>query len=249
MRGLNPQPAAAGQQHLYWGQTVARVSVLLVEDDEEMRDTLISQLALHEDFDVSTASEGARALEIVGTRHFDVILLDVGLPDMDGRDVCRLMRRKGVHTPIIMLTGMQSDADVILGLDSGANDYVVKPFRMGVLLARIRAHLRQHEASEDASFSLGPYTFKPSSRLLVNKETGKDLSLSDKECSILKFLYRAGDTVVSCDTLYTEIWDHSAPLATHTLQTHIYRLRQKIEGDPGNPKILISEGGGYRVIR
>ena len=249
MSGLNPQPASGGQQHLYWGQTVTRVSVLLVEDDEEMRDTLISQLVLHEDFDVSTAGEGARALEIVGTRHFDVILLDVGLPDMDGRDVCRLMRRKGVHTPIIMLTAMQSDADVILGLDSGANDYVVKPFRMGVLLARIRAHLRQHEASEDASFSLGPYTFKPSSRLLVNKETGKDLSLSDKECSILKFLYRAGDTVVSCDTLYTEIWDHAAPLATHTLQTHIYRLRQKIESDPGNPKILISEGGGYRVVR
>lgn len=249
MSVLNPQPVSSRRQHLYWGQTVTRVSIFLVEDEEEMRDALSSQLTLHEDFDITEAEDGAHALEIVGQRHFDVILLDVGLPDMDGRDVCRLMRRKGIHAPIIMLTGMQSDADVILGLDSGANDYVVKPFRMGVLLARIRAHLRQHEASEDASFSLGPYTFKPSSRMLVNRETSKELSLSDKECSILKFLYRAGDTVVSCDTLYSEIWDHAAPLATHTLQTHIYRLRQKIEADPGNPKILISEGGGYRVVR
>lgn len=249
MSVLNPQPLSGAQQQVYWGRTVARTSVLLVEDDEEMREALCSQLTLHEDFDISQANEGGRALEIVGQRHFDVILLDVGLPDMDGRDVCRLMRRKGIHAPIIMLTGMQSDADVILGLDSGANDYVVKPFRMGVLLARIRAHLRQHEASEDASFSLGPYTFKPSSRMLIDDETRKEVSLSDKECAILKFLYRAGDTVVSCDTLYSEIWDHAAPLATHTLQTHIYRLRQKIEADPGTPHILISEGGGYRVVR
>ncbi|MBT5047899.1 MAG: response regulator transcription factor [Rhodospirillaceae bacterium] len=249
MSVLTPQSISGGRQQVYWGHTVTRVNVLLVEDEDEMRDTLSSQLALHEDFDIFPAEDGAHALEIVSQRHFDVILLDVGLPDMDGRDVCRLMRRKGVHAPIIMLTGMQSDADIILGLDSGANDYVLKPFRIGVLLARIRAHLRQHEASEDASFSVGPYTFKPSSRLLINRETGKEVSLSDKECSILKFLYRAGDSVVSCDTLYSEIWDHAAPLATHTLQTHIYRLRQKIETDPGNPQILISEGGGYRVVR
>lgn len=249
MSVLNPQPTSGTRQQVYWGRTLTRLSVLLVDDDEEMRDALSSQLALHEDFEITPAEDGEQALEIVGHRHFDVILLDVGLPDMDGRDVCRLMRRKGIHSPIIMLTAMQSDADIILGLDSGANDYVVKPFRMGVLLARIRAHLRQHEASEDASFSLGPYTFKPSSRLLIEKETNREVSLSDKECAILKFLYRAGETAVSCDTLYSEIWDHAAPLATHTLQTHIYRLRQKIEADPSHPKILISEGGGYRVIR
>jgi DNA-binding response OmpR family regulator len=249
MRALNAQPFSDAGHQIYVGRTVARLSVLLVEDDEEMRLTLSSQLALHEDFEITHAPDGAHALETVVRRHYDIILLDVGLPDMDGRDVCRLMRRKGIHAPIILLTGMQSDADVILGLDSGANDYVVKPFRMGVLLARIRAHLRQHEASEDASFSLGPYTFKPSSRALIDKEKNKEVSLSDKQCAILKFLYRAGDTVVSCDTLYSEIWDHAAPLATHTLQTHIYRLRQKIERDPGNPRILLSGGGGYRVVR
>jgi DNA-binding response OmpR family regulator len=228
---------------------ISRFNVLLVEDDDDMRNALVSQLALHKDFETTEAGDGAAALDAVDERHFDIVLLDVGLPDMDGRDVCRLIRRKGIHVPIIMLSGMESDADVILGLDSGANDYIVKPFKMGVLLARIRAHLRQHEASEDASFFMGPYTFRPSARLLIDKQTSKEITLSDKECAILKFLYRAGETAVACDTLYSEVWDHAVPLSTHTLQTHIYRLRQKIERDPANPEILISEAGGYRVVR
>ena len=168
---------------------------------------------------------------------------------MDGRDVCRLLRRKGIHAPVIMLTGLDDEADAILGLDSGANDYVTKPFRLGVLLAQLRAHMRQHEISEDAAFAVGPYTFKPAAKLLHHIGKDADVSLSDKESAILKFLYRAGDAVVSCDTLYSEIWDYSATLMTHTLQTHIYRLRQKIEEIPSRPQILISEPGGYRLIR
>lgn len=223
--------------------------ILLVEDYPEMQRTLLDQLALHEEFDTFAANDGASALEIIGNENFDMILLDVGLPDMDGRDTCRLIRRKGIHTPVIMLTGMDSDADIILGMDAGANDYVIKPFKMGILLARVRAHLRQHEASEDAAFNLGPYSFKPSIRVLTHKDTKKEIHLSDKECAILRYLYRAGDKIVGCDTLYSEVWNHAAPLATHTLQTHIYRLRQKIESDPANPIILISESGGYRVRR
>ena len=228
---------------------IARFNVLLVEDDDEMRNALVSQLTLHKDFETTEASNGAAALEAVSERHFDIVLLDIGLPDMDGRDVCRLIRREGIHVPVIMLTGLESDADVILGLDSGANDYVIKPFKMEVLLARIRAHLRQHEASEDALFILGPYTFRPSARLLTDKETSKEVTLSEKECAILKCLCRAGETAVGRDTLYSEVWDHAVPLSTHTLQTHVYRLRQKIERDPTNPKILLSEPGGYRVVR
>ena len=228
---------------------IPRFNVLLVEDDDEMRGALVNQLALQEEFETTEAVNGAAALESVSERHFNLVLLDIGLPDMDGRDVCRLIRRKGIHVPVILLTGMESDADVILGLDSGANDCVTKPFKMGVLMARIRAHLRQHEASEDASFVLGHYSFKPSTRVLEDRETGKEVLLSDKETAILKFLYRAGETMVECDTLYSEVWSHAVPLSTHTLQTHIYRLRQKIERDPANPEILISESGGYRVVR
>ena len=223
--------------------------ILLVDDDEHLRTALAEQLELHEDFLTVEAGSGSEALAALEKDVYEAILLDVALPDMDGRDVCRLLRRKGVHAPVIMLTGLDGEADAILGLDSGANDYVTKPFRLGVLLARLRAHMRQHELSEDAAFAVGPYTFKPAAKLLHHIGKDADVSLSDKESAILKFLYRAGDGVVSCDTLYSEIWDYSATLMTHTLQTHIYRLRQKIEEIPSRPQILISEPGGYRLVR
>jgi len=226
-----------------------KVNVLIVEDDEALRTGLIEQLSLHEDYESTAVGTAREALALAAEQHYDVVLLDIGLPDMDGREACRLMRRHGLHAPVIMLTGMDGDADIILGLDSGANDYVIKPFRIAVLLARIRAQLRQHESSEDATFSLGPYIFRPSTRRLIDRESEQEILLSEKECAILKLLYRAGDVPVACDALYSEIWDHNAPLTTHTLQTHIYRLRQKIEPDPSNPQILKSETGGYRVVR
>lgn len=222
--------------------------ILLVDDDESLRDSLAEQLELHEEFEpkgVGTAKEG---LDLVNDEYFDVILLDVGLPDMDGREACRLMRRNGVKTPIVMLTGSDTDADTILGLDAGANDYVMKPFRLGVLMARIRAQLRQHQQSEDAVFSIGPYTFKPSAKMLVEDESEKKVRLTEKETSILKFLYRAGDKVVGRDTLLGEVWGYNAGVTTHTLETHVYRLRQKIELDPSNAEILVTEPGGYRLV-
>jgi DNA-binding response OmpR family regulator len=175
------------------------------------------------------------------------VILDVNMPDMDGREACKIMRRNGYKGPIIMLTAQGSDADMILGLDSGANDYVSKPFRFGVLLARIRAHLRQHEQSEDAVFKLGPYTFKPSAKLLLTMEN-KKVRLTEKETSILKYLYRAGDQAVGRDILLHEVWGYNAGVTTHTLETHIYRLRQKIERDPSNAEILVTETGGYKLV-
>jgi DNA-binding response OmpR family regulator len=147
-----------------------------------------------------------------------------------------------------MLTASDTDADTILGLDAGANDYVTKPFRLGVLLARLRAQLRQHEQSEDAVFSIGPYTFKPSSKLLIDESGQKKIRLTEKETAILKFLYRAGDKVVSRETLLGEVWGYNTGVTTHTLETHVYRLRQKIELDPSNAQILITEPGGYRLV-
>ena len=229
--------------------TVAKKRILLVDDDISLRKALADQLELHEEFETTEVETAAMAIEAVEHDEFDAILLDVALPDMDGRDVCRLIRRKGVHTPVIMLTGLDGEADAILGLDSGANDYVTKPFRLGVLLARLRAQMRQHDLSEDAAFAVGPYTFRPSEKQLHHQARARDISLSDKESAILKHLYRAGDAAVSCDVLYNHIWDHAASLHTHTLQTHIYRLRQKIEDNPSNPEIIVSEHGGYRLVR
>ena len=222
--------------------------ILLIDDDEALRQSLSEQLRLHEEFDTAEAATGASGIEMAKAEYYDLILLDVGLPDMDGREVCRLMRRGGVKSPIIMLTAAESDADTILALDAGANDYVTKPFRLGVLLARMRAQLRQHEQSEDAVFTIGPYTFRPSAKLLTHGETKKKVRLTEKETSILKYLYRSGDTVVGRDKLLGEVWGYNAGVTTHTLETHVYRLRQKIEEDPSAAEILVTEPGGYRLV-
>jgi DNA-binding response OmpR family regulator len=166
---------------------------------------------------------------------------------MDGREAVRIMRERGYKSPIILITGYATDDDAVLGLDSGANDYVNKPFRFAVLLARIRAHLRQHEGSHDALFQIGPYTFSPSAKHLVS-EAGERMRLTEKETAILRYLYRAREHVVDRDTLLREVWGYNAAVTTHTLETHIYRLRQKIESDPANAQLLVTETGGYRLI-
>jgi len=221
--------------------------ILLVDDDEDLRDALSEQLVMTEDFDVFEAGDGHAAMERVKEGLYDLVILDVGLPDTDGRELCRLMRKQGVKAPILMLTGHDSDADTILGLDAGANDYVSKPFKFPVLLARIRAQLRQHEQSEDAVFQLGPYTFKPAMKMLITGEDRK-IRLTEKETNILKYLYRATEGVVPRDVLLHEVWGYNAGVTTHTLETHIYRLRQKIEPDPSNAQILVTESGGYRLV-
>ena len=221
-------------------------TLLIIDDDDDLREALAEQLALHEEFktiQAATATEGVRLGREIRA---DLILLDVDLPDMDGREACRLLRKDGVSTPIIMLTGQGSDSDTVLGLESGANDYVVKPFRFAVLLARIRAHLRSHEQSEDAVFRIGPYEFRPAAKVLVD-DKGRKIRLTEKETNILKYLYRAGAKAVSREELLTEVWGYNAGVTTHTLETHIYRLRQKIEPEPGQARLLLTDAGGYRL--
>ena len=221
--------------------------ILIVDDDDALRQSLAEQLELHEEFEIGVAATGGDALQAVKSLRYDIVLLDVGLPDIDGRELCKVMRRGGHKMPIIMLTAADTDSDTILGLESGANDYVAKPFRLGVLLARMRAQLRQHERSEDAVFSIGPYTFWPSAKLLVEPDSNRKIRLTEKETAILKYLYRAGDKVVAREVLLDEVWGYNAGVATHTLETHIYRLRQKIERDPSDAVLLLTEPGGYRL--
>lgn len=221
--------------------------ILIVDDDDDLRESLAEQLALHEEFRISTVSTATDGLKAVKNDHQDLVILDVGLPDIDGREACKLMRKGGFKSPVIMLTAQDSDSDTILGLESGANDYVSKPFRFAVLLARIRAQMRQHEQSEDAVFSIGPYTFRPSAKMLLMADD-KKVRLTEKETAILKFLFRAGEQVVTRETLLHEVWGYNAGVTTHTLETHIYRLRQKIELDPSNAELLVTEGGGYKLV-
>jgi DNA-binding response OmpR family regulator len=222
--------------------------ILLVDDDAALRASLCEQLALNDEFVCIECDSGARALELARKERFDAIVLDVGLPDGDGRDLCRQMREIGVRTPIVMLTAADSDADTVSGLDSGADDYVTKPFRLSVLLARLRARLRQNEQSEEAVFAIGPYTFQPSLKLLVDSGRGRKVRLTEKEAAILKYLYRAGDQVIGRDRLLGEVWGYNAAVTTHTLETHVYRLRQKIERDPARAAILVTAPGGYRLV-
>ena len=221
--------------------------ILLVDDDADLREALGEQLLNTEEFDVHEAGTGAEGMEKIKQGLFDLIILDVDLPDTDGRELCRRMRKAGVKSPVMMLTGHDTDSDTILGLDSGANDYVAKPFKFPVLLARIRAQLRQHEQSEDAVFQLGQYTFKPAQKLLLDPKE-KKVRLTEKETNILKYLYRAQSSVVARDVLLHEVWGYNAGVTTHTLETHIYRLRQKIETDPSNARLLVTESGGYRLV-
>jgi DNA-binding response OmpR family regulator len=222
--------------------------ILIVDDDGALRQSLVEQLELNEEFLAIECDTAAEALEIAKKERFDAILLDVGLPDMDGRELCRLLRREAVQVPIMMLTGSDSDADTVLGLDSGADDYVTKPFRLSVLLARLRAHMRQSEHSDDAEFMIGPYAFRPGAKLLIDPGGRKKVRLTEKETAILKYLYRAGDRVIGRDTLLGEVWGYNAGVTTHTLETHVYRLRQKIERDPARAEILVTEPGGYRLV-
>ena len=220
--------------------------ILLIDDDVDLREALSELLIMTDDFDVFEGGDGAEASEKIKQQAYDMVVLDVGLPDIDGRELCRLIRKQGVKCPILMLTGHDTDSDTILGLNAGANDYITKPFKFPVLLARIRAQLRQHEQSEDAIFTLGPYTFKPAVKMLLTGDD-KKIRLTEKETNILKFLYRATEGVVPRDTLLHEVWGYNAGVTTHTLETHIYRLRQKIEPDPSHASLLVTENGGYRL--
>lgn len=221
--------------------------ILLIDDDDDLREALQEQLSLYEEFEISTASSATKGINAARAGHVDLLIVDVGLPDMDGREAVKIIRKSGVKAPIIMLTGHDTDSDTILGLEAGANDYVTKPFRFAVLLARIRAQLRTHEQSEDAVFTIGPYTFKPAQKLLVDGDGGK-VRLTEKETAIMKYLYRADQKVIGRDELLEQVWGYNSGVTTHTLETHIYRLRQKIERDPSNARLLVTESGGYKLV-
>ncbi len=222
--------------------------IMLVDDEVDLREALTDQFAIYDEFDVVGIENGADAIKQAKAEEFDLIILDVGLPDFDGREVCRMLRKSDIKVPIIMLTGASTDADTILGLDSGANDYVTKPFNFSILMARVRAHLRMYEQSEDAVLTVGPYRFRPAQKILEFDDKSK-IRLTEKEANILKYLYRAEEKSVTREELLNDVWGYNAGVTTHTLETHIYRLRQKIEVKNSAKRIIITEQGGYRLNR
>tara|TARA_B100001123_G_C14984431_1_gene896996 strand:+ start:33 stop:728 length:696 start_codon:yes stop_codon:yes gene_type:complete len=222
--------------------------VLLITADDLLRDTLGEQLKLNDEFLTKTAGTGAEGLELSKSGSFDLILLDANLPDLDGRDVCKRMRRYGLMAPIIILTDQNSAADPILRTLTGVNDSVTKPFKLATLLDRMRSHLRKQELGADEVFSIGPYSFQPSMKLMVDELRNRKVRLTEKEAAILTYLYRTRGRIAKRETLLDEVWGYNATVTTHTLETHVYRLRQKIEPDPSKVTILVTDSGGYRLV-
>ncbi|MFW5661532.1 MAG: response regulator transcription factor [Oceanicaulis sp.] len=223
---------------------MATPTLLLIDDDELLRDALEEQFTFDGKFKVITAGAARPGMELARRDDVDLIIFDVGLPDLDGREACRMLREAGVKTPIILLTAQSGDADHVLGLRSGADDFLAKPISFMVLLEHVNTHLRRHQHSEDAVLQIGPYRFKPAMKLLIDAAE-KKIRLTEKETSILKYLHRAGGKPVAREELLDQVWGYHAEANTHTLETHVYRLRQKIEAD--GRKILITESGGYRL--
>ena len=221
--------------------------ILIVDDDHDLSATLAEQLTLEDEFSTVSVASVGEALDVIRSQRPELVIMNIVLPDMDGKDAVRTMRTGGFNNPIIMLSGQASDSDIVLSLEAGANDCVSKPFRYAVLLARIRAHLRQHQGTDDALLHIGDYTFRPSAKHLTS-DAGTTLRLTEKETAILRFLHRAGNQVVAREVLLREVWGYNSSVTTHTLETHIYRLRQKIEADPANARLLVTEIGGYRLI-
>jgi DNA-binding response OmpR family regulator len=223
--------------------------ILIVEDDDAFRQILADQIAVTGIFQATEAASLDEASRHFGApmARFDSILLDIGLPDGDGRDFCAELRKQGHTMPIIMLTGAIMEGDVVSGLNAGANDYIAKPFRMKELMARLATQLRLFDASGNAVFTIGPYAFHPAAKALFRADKKQRIRLTTKEAEILKCLFRHAGGVVSREMLLDEVWSYKARVTTHTLQTHIYRLRQKLETDPEDPRLLITEVGGYRL--
>jgi DNA-binding response OmpR family regulator len=221
--------------------------ILLIEDDASLRRSLAEQLGRHGQFTSLQCENAAAALGCIGRERFDAVLLDVILPDMDGRELCRLIRRAGITAPIILLVGDKDDVDCRMRSEIGATDFIAKPLRLGALLARLRAHLGESVEDEPALLTIGPYSFDPGARLLRDERRRRMVRLTEKETAILQFLYRAGGAV-GRDRLLGEIWGYNAEVQTHTLETHVYRLRRKIEHDPARAEILVTEPGGYRLV-
>jgi len=222
--------------------------IFIVNSDTAILEIFSKRSELLEEF-VSTGAEcGYVALEKARHNDYDLIVLDLDLPDLDGREVCKQIRRIGVRSPIIMMAEVEFNTDPMAILRVGADDCITKPFKFIMLLSKIRTHIWQHEGSGDSRFTVGPYIFYPSKKMLEDAKENKKIRLTAKETAILRFLLRAGDRVTSRDVLLDEVWGYNSNVTTHTLETHVYRLRQKIEIGRVTAQILVTEPGGYKLV-
>ena len=222
------------------------IPVLLLNEDAEFRGMVADELrsAGFDPTQAATVAE-AEALVLRGTVRFEALLLDVSLPDGNGCDLCARLRTARQHMPVLMLADSDAEGDVVRGLNAGAHDYLAKPVRFPVLIARLRAQLRHHENSTDAVLTIGSWRFHPAKKMLLDQGGGRIL-LTPREVGILRYLARMNGAVAK-QQLLTDVWGYSPAASTHTLQTHIHRLRRKIEVNPRNARLLVATKDGYRL--
>jgi DNA-binding response OmpR family regulator len=220
-----------------------RRKVLIIDDDPALRQSLAEQLEMNAEFVSAQCDTSAAALRVMRRERFDAVLLDGDLPDVARPELCRLLRQADPGVPILIMAAAGEGA----AASPEADDYLPKPFRLNDLLGRLRAQLARSERGGAAIVMIGPYTFRPDIKLMVDNGDGRKVRLTDKEAAILQFLHRAG-RVIDRDTLLGEVWGYNAGVTTHTLETHVYRLRRKIERDPARAEILVTEAGGYRLV-
>ncbi len=221
--------------------------LLIIEKNEELLNILTDQIQLTGEFEIHTSQTAVNTHNIIKDQNIEIILFSHTGNVEEMIETCHTWREYNINTPIIIITDTQNDSEAIKLLETGVNDYISKPFRMTLLVARLRAHLRQYDRSSDAILAIGPYWFRQDNAVLIDKESDRHIRLTDKEASILKHLYHASPEVIGRNKLLDDVWGYTDNISTHTLETHIYRLRQKIEPDPRNASILITENRGYRL--
>lgn len=226
---------------------VKRKTILIVSEAPILKKLLLDQLQKQGEYLLEESSLRAGAISLIVKEHFDCLLIDFSVADVSPSNLCKNTRSEGVRSPIILITGEQGEDTAISALDSGANDYVLKPFKINLLVAKIRSAIRQFEQSEFAILRFGRFSFKPGDKLLFNNSSQEEVRLTDKETAIIKLLYLSGGEVVTRATLLEEVWGYNTTLTTHTLETHIYRIRQKVGATSSGPDFIATESDGYRI--
>jgi DNA-binding response OmpR family regulator len=221
--------------------------LMIIDPDPVSRAALAEQFVLTSGFSVTDCATPGEAREHIAPDHVDTIVENSDLVDASITLCAEAVRREGFSAPLTVLVRKDISPEGMEALDAWADDCILKPVRFAFLLSRIVVQIRQYETSDDTSFAVGPYEFRPGIKLLIS-EDGERLRLTEKETAILRFLYRASPAHVAREVLLSEVWGYNPLVTTHTLETHIYRLRQKIERDPANARILVTEPGGYRLV-
>ncbi len=226
---------------------VKRKTILFVSDALLLKELLLDQLQKQGEYLLEESLSVTEAISLIVKEHFDCILIDSSLADVSLSNLCKNIRQEGVRSPIILVAEELGEDVAIVALDAGANDYVLKPFKINVLVAKIRSNIRQFEQSEFAILRFGRFSFKPGDKILLNNSSKEEVRLTDKETAIIKLLYLSGGEVVTRATLLEEVWGYNTTLTTHTLETHIYRIRQKVGNASSGQDFIATESEGYRM--